>query len=617
MKKLLSLLMAAMLLPLASGAVDLGPNQALMGHYLTDDLATSGWGSNTLMGLATVATDFSSDDLAMYQGGTIVAFRVGLFQATPVSRLFIIPINPDGALLMNEMTEWPCEVSAQAGWNMIELETPYTVNVPEGYGLRIGFDYEQPTKTSKPLSVVKVGTTYPTYHYVNGEWKKLILSTKGNLSMQCVVESDHFPEYVVRVRNINLPGFVPTGTDINYTFETCNLGLTTVPAGACTYEIAVDGEVIETLTNPAALGYDYVPMSGVIHTADLVAGGHTLSITPVSVNGEALDNPTVFTATFANYDYGFGRQMRLVEQFTSTECTWCPLGSQGLQALSDMRGDIAWVGIHQILSSYDPFQNAQADTIAAYQGANSFPTGSFDRYAGIESAGSVLTGLAYESPAYGASVFNEFLNEVGQTPSWATVNISSTYDPTTHKAVVTVSGDLVPGYEGFMGPDSKLTVYITEDGLVAQQIDQGVVVPDYVHNGVFRKALGSAMGVPLQKNGDTYKNEFTVNIPSTWNADNLNIVAFVSRPLGNPKRDIFVTNCNKRKFGEYDEPTTVKGDVNGNQVVDISDVTVLINYVLTGDDSGVIIEAADCDGSGVIDISDVTVLINYVLKGAW
>ena len=64
-------------------------------------------------------------------------------------------------------------------------------------------------------------------------------------------------------------------------------------------------------------------------------------------------------------------------------------------------------------------------------------------------------------------------------------------------------------------------------------------------------------------------------------------------------------------------PTTVKGDVNGNQVVDISDVTVLINYVLTGDDSGVIIEAADCDGSGVIDISDVTVLINYVLKGAW
>ena len=169
MKKLLSLLMAAMLLPLASGAVDLGPNQALMGHYLTDDLATSGWGSNTLMGLATVATDFSSDDLAMYQGGTIVAFRVGLFQATPVSRLFIIPINPDGALLMNEMTEWPCEVSAQAGWNMIELETPYTVNVPEGYGLRIGFDYEQPTKTSKPLSVVKVGTTYPTYHYVNGE----------------------------------------------------------------------------------------------------------------------------------------------------------------------------------------------------------------------------------------------------------------------------------------------------------------------------------------------------------------------------------------------------------------------------------------------------------------
>ena len=355
--------MAAMLLPLALQALDLPSNQMILGHYTTDDLNTNGWGKAFLKDLVLpIATDLTADELAMFQGSKIVAFRVGLAEEAPVTRVFVMPLDANGKPT-NEVIEWPCNVSSQ-GWNMIELETPYTVNVPEGYGLRIGFDYEQPTKTSKPLSVVKVGTTYPTYHYVNGEWKKLILSTKGNLSMQCVVESDHFPEYVVRVRNINLPGFVPTGTDINYTFETCNLGLTTVPAGACTYEIAVDGEVIETLTNPAALGYDYVPMSGVIHTADLTAGGHTLSITPVSVNGEALDNPTVFTATFANYDYGFGRQMRLVEQFTSTECTWCPLGSQGLQALSDMRGDIAWVGIHQILSSYDPFQNAQADTIA-------------------------------------------------------------------------------------------------------------------------------------------------------------------------------------------------------------------------------------------------------------
>ena len=106
MKKLLSIFLAALLLPFATGAVDLQPNQLLMGHYTSDALASSGWGSNALDSLATVATDITPDELALYKGGDIVAFRVGLFLSTPVSRLFIIPVTPEGNLLMNEMTEW-------------------------------------------------------------------------------------------------------------------------------------------------------------------------------------------------------------------------------------------------------------------------------------------------------------------------------------------------------------------------------------------------------------------------------------------------------------------------------------------------------------------------------
>ena len=618
MKKLLSLLMAAMLLPLTSGAVDLAPNQMLMGHYLTDDLATSGWGYSDLQGLNTVATDFTPEQLALYQGGEIVAFRVGLHEATPVSRLFIIPIDPYGNLLWGNIAEWPCEVSAEVGWNMIELETPYKIEVPDGYSLRIGFDYEQIERASRPLSVVRVGVTCPTYHYMgDGEWRARILSSKGNLSMQLVVENDNFPKYPIWVRNITLPEFTQTGNDIPYTFETSNLGQIEIGAGNCTYEVAVDGEVIATMTNPQALTSNYLAMSGVIHTADLSAGVHTLTITPVMANGETIENPRSFPATFKTYDNGFERQMRLVEQFTSTECTWCPLGSASLTVLSEMRGDIAWVGVHQILSSYDPFQNSQCDTIAAYQGGNSFPTGSFDRYAGIESANSVLTGLAYDDSNYGASVYDSFLNYVAQSPSWATVNINSTYDAATRKAIVTVNGDLVANYEDFMGPDSKLTVYITEDGLIAQQIDQGTLVPNYVHNGVLRMALGSAMGVALKKTGNGYKNEFTVNIPNTWNADNLNIVAFVSRPLGGPVNDIYVTNANKRKLGESDEPAFVIGDVDGDGEVTIADVARLVDYLLTDGATSGNAEAADCDNDGIVTISDVTLLIDYLLKGTW
>lgn len=59
------------------------------------------------------------------------------------------------------------------------------------------------------------------------------------------------------------------------------------------------------------------------------------------------------------------------------------------------------------------------------------------------------------------------------------------------------------------------------------------------------------------------------------------------------------------------------GDVNGDAEVGISDVTVLINYLLTGDATGLSLDVADCDQNGEIGISDVTVLINYLLTGSW
>lgn len=63
--------------------------------------------------------------------------------------------------------------------------------------------------------------------------------------------------------------------------------------------------------------------------------------------------------------------------------------------------------------------------------------------------------------------------------------------------------------------------------------------------------------------------------------------------------------------------SNLRGDVNGNNVVDISDVTALIGYVLTGNGSSLVLANADCTLNGVIDISDVTCLIDYVLRGAW
>jgi hypothetical protein len=57
------------------------------------------------------------------------------------------------------------------------------------------------------------------------------------------------------------------------------------------------------------------------------------------------------------------------------------------------------------------------------------------------------------------------------------------------------------------------------------------------------------------------------------------------------------------------------GDVNGDGNVNISDVTTLINYLLSGT-GDVNVKAADVNEDGSVNISDVTTLINLLLKGS-
>ena len=57
------------------------------------------------------------------------------------------------------------------------------------------------------------------------------------------------------------------------------------------------------------------------------------------------------------------------------------------------------------------------------------------------------------------------------------------------------------------------------------------------------------------------------------------------------------------------------GDANDDGQVTISDVVVLIDYVLTGDDSSINVENSDLDGDRFIGLSDITMLIDFILYG--
>lgn len=61
--------------------------------------------------------------------------------------------------------------------------------------------------------------------------------------------------------------------------------------------------------------------------------------------------------------------------------------------------------------------------------------------------------------------------------------------------------------------------------------------------------------------------------------------------------------------------TVVTGDINGDNVVNIADVTSLIDLLVSSGSTGN--PGADVNGDGAVNIADVTALIDYLLNGVW
>ena len=62
---------------------------------------------------------------------------------------------------------------------------------------------------------------------------------------------------------------------------------------------------------------------------------------------------------------------------------------------------------------------------------------------------------------------------------------------------------------------------------------------------------------------------------------------------------------------------SIRGDVDGNGVVGMDDLTALINYLVFNDATGLDMEAANCDLNGGVGMDDLTALINFLVYNTW
>lgn len=584
----------------------LADNQRYVGNDIDETVPASGSGLGLgyyTTGNVKMGSLISSDVLSSYAGMRVVGMRFALVTGVGSSTVEVSELLSTGTFsdaLLSATVE-----STTAGWNEVMFATSYTLKGTED--LFVDYSYNQISGSSDqayPVGVSGTGVSYGLMAYGNlnsqyGEGWYNMGTSYGNLMVQLIVEQDEaFLSYDLAIDGISTAKYVKANgsSEASLNFTVHNNGNKTV--NAATFTLSVDGTSLGDLALTAddniTIGGSKTQLSTSISLPALEMGSHSLTLSLKDVMGEApagnLDDDAA-SATFNAYKEAKWHQKQLVEQFTSTYCTYCPYGYTMLNQLAADRGDLAWVGIHDGYKD-DAYSIDGTEYITSFEGVNSLgnPAGAFNRYyiedTSINNKNTLAVGLGY-NPSYAAQVsamFSGILDESNEnSPAFADVNIDTKYDAATNALDIKVYGEGVEGVAQYMG-DAALTIYLTEDSLKANQYSPTGWQKNYAHNGVLRKIVTANLGDALVWNGTNYEMSYSTTLTSSWKAENMNVIAVLAPQItyANSKftpdvRNAAVYNCEMVKVGE--SVTAIENTVVDN---DDANAAVVARYTANG-----------------------------------
>lgn len=123
--------------------------------------------------------------------------------------------------------------------------------------------------------------------------------------------------------------------------------------------------------------------------------------------------------------------------------------------------------------------------------------------------------------------------------------------------------------------------------------------------------IDSVTCIPTTLGTSTHNLSFDLPVPAGLNTASLRFVSWTGNVVssGGIKQALFTA------VTSTSPPAVIMGDTNGDGTVDITDVTVLIDHLLDGQQPGFNAAAADVDHDGSISIGDVSALIDMLLLG--
>ena len=511
-------------------------------------------------------------------------------------------------------------------WNEVYFDK--ALNVSDVVtGLFVGYTYKQKTTTSGgqfteacyPLAAGQGSGTVAVYGDLGKGTAFYGLNTGGLvLCIQVIVEKEGgFADDLGMVGVATNPMLRPTDK-LPLQFYVKNYGSSECKAAS--FDITIDKNVVANVAIPegATIGGETTGFNATLNLSelDIENGTHLLGVQVKTVNGEAASGYTdddVAATQFRTYTETASRQYNLLEHFTSSTCTYCPLGYDMLRALQKQRDDVAWVAIHGTMDENkpDPYEIADATkTIMAYS-IGGYPQANLNRFP-ITNDGTLAVTIATDDPEGMAKSIGNVFDQIDEiVPSQVRLDIETNFNRlnaiSDGTLKITIKGTGVKG-AGKILEDAVLGLYITENGLVSGQLNQGKWITKYNHENVLR-VIGTEnpWGDAITWDGDNFEKTYEVSISADYfeNSNNtFNAVAFVSLPymfeidgkryVNGDKYNVWVNQCQFLQIPEG-TGTAIKG------VETSENATVVARYAADGSQI-----SAPVKGINILKMSDGT-----------
>ncbi len=611
---------------------DIADNQRYINYSYDESYVWPATFPADTQGAISLGTLFYSDAFKKFEGCKIVGARFYVNIPIGASKVGVCHVKIEnntpyvGDILASK--EVPSTV---AHWNYVWFDEPYKIDTKNFDGLLPYYDFTPSNMSADAGYPIASSGTYAgtcgalAYGDVDGKhdqsswaWQPIYLGTDGsNLMIQLIIEKEdgNFIIHDLVMDKIAMSPFVKNDTKTGVAFTCHNDGrdnITNVKFG-----IEVDGEKMGTFTyNKDNVGdnfreitnadYSNIPV-GLPINKDWAIGEHEVTVYPVLVEGKEPEGDLTndkLTTKFKVYKDNFDRTKNLVEFYACQMSKYTFFADAVLTKTAKARedDDLAIVSIHgesqqvnedgSVETLSDEFTVPEANKLAYYS-TPSDGSGAFNRYFYDNDVINYEKALTVNMAAQDASdqdnvasMLNTIINEsAAYYPSFSTVGIDSKLDDATGKLSIKVMGKLINQYQQLIGDDARLTVYLTEDKVIGKQNTGGSIAkPRFTHNYVLRKIVTGTLGDALQTNGNSYENDYEVELDDAWKSQNMHIIAFVSRPmketekdgktaLASAMNDLWVDNTNMVAVGESDF-TGISNIINWNEVKEVGRYTI-------------------------------------------